>query len=179
MSHFDLPRDRFGINASKVNGRQRFHRIRTVRLREKLSLKSASRRLSLSMSSLRVLEDEANDIRLSALYAWQSVLGVPVSELVIDLDLSLSEPIRQRACLVRIAKTANTIRKKCRDETIRALADTLITQLTEIMPEVNEIGTWPDGQQSRSSTELGKVANRIAHDPFDTKDAWHDVMDPP
>ncbi len=179
MSNFDLPRDRYGVNASKVNGRQRFHRIRTVRLREKLSLKSASRRLSLSMSSLRALEDEANDIRLSVLYAWQSVLGVPVSELVIDLDLSLSEPIRQRACLLRIAKTANTIRKKCRDEAIRALADTLITQLVEIMPEVKEIGTWPDGRHSRNSTELGNAANRIAHAPFDTKGAWHDAMDPP
>ena len=179
MSHFELPRDRFRENASHVNGRRRFHQIRTVRLRERLSLKSASRRLSLTMSDLRDSEDETNDIRLSTLYAWQSVLSVPVSELVIDADVALSEPIRQRACLLRIAKTANTIRKKSHDESMRALADTLITQLAEIVPEVNEIGTWPDGRKSRSSSDLGKVANWIAHDPFDTNLAWHDTMDPP
>jgi hypothetical protein len=128
------------------------------------------------MSKLRALEDEANDIRLSTLYAWQSVLGVPVSELVIDPGLSLSEPIRQRACLLRMAKTANTIHKKCRDPAVRSLAETLVRQLAEIMPEVNEIGAWPDGRQNRSSTDLGRIVNWVARDPFDTRVTWHDAM---
>ena len=116
MSRFNLPNDHLDRPALGGNGKRRLHRIRTVRLRERLSLKSASRRLRLSMSKLRALEDESNDIRLSTLYAWQSVLGVPVSELVIDSGLALSEPIRQRACLVRMAKTAKTIQKKSRPD---------------------------------------------------------------
>ncbi len=176
MSHSDVPRKRMVVPASRGSERRRLHRIRTVRLRERVSLKSASRRLSLSMSKLRALEDEANDIRLSTLYAWQSVLGVPVSELVIDSGLSLSEPIRQRACLLRIAKTANTIHKKCRDQAVRSLAESLVRQLAEIMPEVNEIGAWPEGDRHRSSTDLGRIANWIARDPFDTRVAWHEAL---
>jgi len=61
------------------------HRIEEVRKRQGLSLRSASRQMSVDVRVLREQEQPESDLRLSELMRWQGVLGVPASEL-------LSEP---------------------------------------------------------------------------------------
>ena len=85
---------------------------------------------------------ETTDISLSQLYEWQKVLEVPLSELLIEADDAFSPAIMQRAQLVRLMKSALAIQENAKQETIRRMAQTLIDQLLEIMPELAGVGPW-------------------------------------
>ncbi len=100
--------------------------------------------------------------RLAAepLYAWQDVLKVPLAELLVDGDGELSTPILQRAQLLRIMKTVKTIFERSKQTSIRRLAQVMIDQLLEVMPELKEVGSWPAVGQRRTSRELGQAACR-------------------
>jgi len=113
-----------------VNGRQPLHRISEVRKREGISLRSVSRRWKMEVSRVRELEDENNDLSLS--------------ELLIDEDQPLSAPILRRAQMIRLMKTAATLTTKSRSPQVRSLAQNLMNQLAEMMPELNNIGPWQE-----------------------------------
>ncbi len=142
------------------------HRIRTVRLQQGVSLRSASRQTGTEVRKLRAQEDESTDIRLSDLHKWSAALSVPLSELLVEPDAPLSRPIMERARMVRLMKTAAAIRERCSSERIRRMADTLVDQLTEIMPELKEVGPWHNFGQRRSLNEYGRVAERTISDDF-------------
>ncbi|HUS38731.1 MAG TPA: hypothetical protein VMX74_04740 [Pirellulales bacterium] len=127
-----------------VKGRQPLHRISEVRKREGISLRSVSRRWKMEVSRVRELEDENNDLSLSELYKWQQILEVPVGELLIDEDQPLSAPILRRAQMIRLMKTAATLTTKSRSPQVRSLAQNLMNQLAEMMPELNNIGPWQE-----------------------------------
>ena len=84
-------------NSTNGNGvPHRWHRIRTIREREGISLKTISRRSRIGMQRLRQEEDETRDLSLSQLYAWQQALRVPISELVVDAEEALEWLDRRR-----------------------------------------------------------------------------------
>jgi transcriptional regulator with XRE-family HTH domain len=142
------------------------HRIRTVRLQQGVSLRSASRQTGTEVRKLRVQEDESSDLRLSDLHKWSKALDVPLSELLVEPDTPLSRPILERARMVRLMKTAAAIRDRCGSERIRRMAETLVDQLTEMMPELAEVGPWHNFGQRRSLSEYGRVAERPISDDF-------------
>ncbi len=142
------------------------HRIRTVRLQQGVSLRSASRQTGTEVRKLRAQEDEAADLRLSDLHKWSKALDVPLSELLVEPDSPLSLPIMERARMVRLMKTAAAIRERCNSERIRRMAETLVEQLTEIMPELEEVGPWHNFGQRRSLNEYGRAAERPISDEF-------------
>lgn len=144
----------------------RYHRIQTVRLQQGISLRTAARHLGSNVREIRHQEDEASDLRLSDLYRWQEALDVPVEELLVDGERPLSRPVMERARFVRLMKTAMAIMERSPTPQIRRLAQMMIEQLTEVMPELEGIGAWHSVGQRRSLDEFGRIAERQISDDF-------------
>ena len=127
----------------------RLHRIHDVRVREDVSLCTVSERTGVGISRLKQQEDARSDLRLSELYRWQQALDVPTLHLLSEPELALSDPVRHRALMVRAAKTAVTILEESTTDAIRMLAQTLIAELVELMPELKDVGSWPKVDKRR------------------------------
>ncbi len=144
---------------------KRMHRIRTVRRLQGVSLRSAARQIGLDVRRLRAQENETNDLHISDLLKWQKALDVPVSELLEEPDTQLSRPVLERAQMIRLMKTAQAILERSTSTSIRRMAEMMVSQLTEIMPELKHVGAWHSVGQRRSLTELGRIAeNTISTD---------------
>lgn len=147
--------------------RRTYHRIREVRLQQGVSLRTAARHLQSDVRSAREEEEETADLKLSQLYEWQRVLEVPVAELLADSDESLSRPIMERARLVRVMKTAQAILEKASSPPIKRMAQMLVEQLTEVMPELASVSPWHSVGQRRSLDDLGRIAEQtVSMDSF-------------
>ena len=155
-----------GIQSSPIPPQQHdaesqcFHRIRTVRLQQGVSLRSASRQMGTDIRSLRLQERESTDLRLSDLHKWQKALDVPLTELVEDTDEPLSRPVMERARLIRLMKTAAAIHERSPSDGIKRMARTLVDQLVEIMPELKDVSPWHAFGQRRSLDDYGRVVER-------------------
>lgn len=146
---------------------KKLHRIATVRNQQGVSLRSASRQMGRTMSTVRSQEDESQDLRISDLMRWQKVLGVPLQDLLVDEDLPLSKPIKERAQMVRLMKTAAALKENCEAEGPKRLATMLVEQLIDIMPELEEVSSWHSVGQRRSLDEYGRIMERrISDDIF-------------
>lgn len=150
-----------GPEHSEARAPQSHHRIEEVRKQQGLSLRSVSRQMSVEIRELREQEKPDSDLRLSQLMRWQSVLGVPANELLAEPDAKLSEPIHRRAQLVRVMKTVRALAEVIDDQSTSRLVDTLSTQLTDIMPELENVGAWHSVGQRRSLDEFGRAADRL------------------
>jgi transcriptional regulator with XRE-family HTH domain len=139
--------------------RAALHRICEVRLQQGISLRAAARRMGCGVTKLREQEREDANLSLSDLYSWQRALGVPVQELLIECDEPLSAPVLERSRMVRLAKTIATIQERSENMSINRLADMLMGQLLEIMPELSDVGPWPT-TRPRTLDELGRVCER-------------------
>ena len=95
------------------------------------------------------------------MYQWQRVLGVPLQDLLVESDAALANPVLQRAKMVRAMKTVAAILKKSKEPSVHRLAQTLADQLIEIMPELAEVGAWPDVGQRRPLSDLGRAAEQV------------------
>jgi transcriptional regulator with XRE-family HTH domain len=142
------------------------HRIAETRRRQGLSLRSAARRLGTSMDQVRREENPNFDMPLSELYQWQQALEVPVGELLVDSDATLSSNVLNRARLLRVMKTVRSIQESSKCVSIERLATMLEQQLVELMPELKDVSAWPSVGQRRSHEELGRTAERIMPDTF-------------
>ena len=148
------------------------HQIAAVRRREGLSRRAVARRLGTDVKSVRSEEEQNADISLSRLYQWQAALGVPIAELLVDGDGSLSPPVLKRAQILRLMKTAAAIRERAGTAPIQRMAQMLIEQILEIMPELEDVSPWNAVGQRRTLDELGEAANRRL-----SLDALSDLMD--
>lgn len=144
------------------------HRIKQVRLAEGVSLPMVARRMNKDTSVLRTQEQEDTDLTLTELYCWQAALNVPLRELFVEPECVLSEPIRTRASLIRMAATAKAILNTSTTRVTRCLAQELLHQLIEMMPELESL--LPKLKYRRSCRELnamgtsqslGRTAERI------------------
>ena len=141
-----------------------------------MSLRTAARQLDSTIRETRKEEDETTDLHLSELYRWQAVLDVPLVELLVDPDTPLSRPVMERARLVRLMKTAVAIRELAPNQRLRRMAEMLVEQLVELMPELSGIGPWHSIGQRRSLEEYGRIAERslpddvLRHNGFDGSD---------
>jgi len=150
--------------------RSRLHRIREVRRQQGVSLRRVARALKVDYDTVRDQEDEGTDLPLSLVYQWQRVLDVPVSDLLIDTEATLSAPVLQRARLVKLMKTAQAIMEKAETAPLRRMAETMITQLCEIMPELKDVSPWHAVGQRRTLNEYGRVVERRL-----TDGVWRDL----
>jgi hypothetical protein len=92
------------------------------------------------------------------LYQWQQALGVPVSDLLVESTDPLSAPVLERARMIKVMKTVAAIMENADSASTRQLAQTLVSQLVEIMPELEGVSPWPAVGQRRSLNEYGRAA---------------------
>jgi len=136
------------------------HRLAEIRRRQGVTRRTIARRLNTDIGTIKSQEQPDADLSLSTLYAWQEVLDVPVSELLVETEEPLSAPVLKRAQLVRIMKTAAAILERSQQTSIRRMAEMLVEQLCEIMPELNGVSPWHAVGRRRTQDELGQAALR-------------------
>jgi len=143
------------------------HRVGEVRRSQGISRRTVARHLGTDVGTVRREEQPTADMALTRLYQWRAVLDVPVAELLTDAGDPLATPLHRRAQLVRVMKTALSILEEANQESIRRMAQTLIDQLTQIMPELEGIGPWHTVGKRRRRDELGvAAARRLSEDVF-------------
>lgn len=143
----------------------RMQRVAEVRREQGISLRSVSRQMGKTVSSVRAEEDESNDMSISQLMQWQAVLGVPLQDLLVEPSPTLSQPILERARLVRVMKTAAAIQETTAPSSGPSrLATMLVQQLVEIMPELENVSAWHSVGQRRSLDEYGRIVERRISD---------------
>jgi len=145
---------------------QTLHRIQEVRRLQGMSLRTAARQLGTDIRSIRAQEQATTDLKLSDLYKWQQALDVPVSELLVEDDDPLSRPVAERAKMVKVMKTARSLLESAGHGPVRRMAENLVEQLTDLMPELKEISPWHSVGQRRSLEELGRIAEQPVADDF-------------
>ena len=144
---------------------QTLHRIQEVRRLQGMSLRTAARQLGTDIRNIRAQEQGTTDLRLSDIYKWQRALEVPVSELLVEEDEPLSRPVRERGALLKIMKTARTLLESAHSGPARRMAENLVEQLLELMPELKEVSPWHSVGQRRSLDEMGRIAEQPLGDP--------------
>ena len=143
------------------------HRIGAVRREQGVSVRTAARHLGIDANEVRRQERETADLSLSELYQWQQLLDVPVADLLVDPGSTLSRPVLERARLLRLMKTAAAILETTHSVGVRRMAQNMIDQLLEIMPELAEVGAWHSVGQRRSLDEYGRIMEQsISADLF-------------
>jgi len=135
-------------------------RLAAVRRLQGISRRTVARRLNIEVEQVKQQERETVDIPLSTLYVWQEALGVPIAELLVEADDSLTSPVLERSQLVRLMKTVLAIRQQAKHKSIRRMAETMVDQLVEIMPELTNIGPWNAVGKRRRLSEVGLAALR-------------------
>jgi hypothetical protein len=161
-----IPDDKAANTEAKEESQKKLHRISEVRQQQGASVRSVSRKLNLTAIEIRNQEDPGADLRISDLLKWQEVLEVPLSELLVECDGALSEPIGKRASMLRVMKTAKAIQETAHDRSMKRLADMLISQLVQIMPELADVAAWHTIGQRRTQHELGRIVERSIPDNF-------------
>ncbi|MFO0868315.1 MAG: helix-turn-helix transcriptional regulator [Pirellulales bacterium] len=149
--------------AASSSKQRRFHRIQEIRRREGVSLRSAARNLGLDARTVREQEQSSQDLRISDLQRWQKALDVPIAELLVESEEALSGPILERARMVRLMKTAAAIQERSEGSRVGRLAQMLIEQLVEIMPELKDVGPWHSVGQRRAANDFGRTFERRFH----------------
>jgi transcriptional regulator with XRE-family HTH domain len=136
------------------------HRIASVREQQGVSLRAVARQMGTEVRRLREEEDEDTDLKLSDLYRWQKVLDVPIAELLEDPGTTLSNPVMERAQLLRLMKTAMSILDNSRSPGVRRMAQVMVEQLIDMMPELEAVTGWHTVGQRRRLDEYGRVVER-------------------
>lgn len=164
----------FEINGVSVSRRvnavlaeeKTLHRIREVREQQGTSLRSVARKLNLPMQEVRSQEESSADLRISELLRWQEILEVPLADLLVDSQGPLSEPVSNRASMLRIMKTAKAILESTQDDSTKRLSSMLVEQLIQMMPELAEVSAWHTVGQRRTQDEVGRIVERSIPDSF-------------
>lgn len=139
---------------------QPLHRIQEVRRLQGMSLRTAARQLGTDIRSIRAQEQASTDLKLSDLYRWQQALEVPVGELLVEDEDPLSRPVRERAAMVKVMKTARTLVETAPVGGVRTMAQNLVEQLLLLMPELAEVSPWHTVGQRRGADEMGRIAEQ-------------------
>lgn len=150
-----------GGGAVKVEAAQRpLHRLAELRRYQGVSRRKLARRLNVDVATIKQQEQPTADLLLSTLYAWQEVLDAPIGELLVESDKPLSAAVLRRAQMIRLMKTARAILERAKQTSIRRMAQMLIDQLCEAMPELKTVSPWHAIGHRRSLDELGRAACR-------------------
>ena len=154
------------VGPSSSGSKRPMHRISEVRQEQGVSIRSAARRMGVSMQDVRSQEDPTTDLRLSQLHLWQEVLEVPLADLLIDSSGPLSTPVSQRARMLRVMKTVKALAESAHEPPVKRLTEMLITQLIEVMPELKDVSAWHSVGQRRTQDEMGRIIERTIPDSF-------------
>ena len=110
-------------------------------------------------------EDEYCNLRLSEIARWQVALGVPIAALLSEPEMGLGESTLLQTRLVRLMKTAQAILEAENRTRTARLAQNMINQLLEIMPELRDVTSWPREGSRPTFRELGLAARQLLLPP--------------
>ena len=133
------------------------HRIREVRREQGVSSKRAAQLMGKSVEAIRAEEAETTDLRLSQLYEWQRLLEVPIEDMLVEPHAPLSEPVLKRARMVRLMKTVQAIMERSGQPSVRRLAQTMVNQLIEIMPELEGVTPWNSLDRKKARNQNSRI----------------------
>lgn len=136
------------------------HRVNEVMRRESVTVRSLAGRLNMTQGEAAKLVDAHNDLNLSELYRLAEVLGVPLAEMLTEVDIGLSEPVKVRAQLLRLMRTVQSIQENSTQEQVNRLATQLREELLKIMPELADVSSWPVVGNRRTLSDLGVIVDR-------------------
>lgn len=142
------------------------NRIAEVREQQGISIRSASRRMGISVDQVRRQEQPDANLSLEDLYLWQSALEVPVGDLLVEHDAPLSGPVLDRARMLRLMKTARAIGEANVVPGIGRMVTMLESQLLEMMPELQEVSAWHSVGQRRTQDEVGRIGESPVSENF-------------
>ncbi|TWU28552.1 helix-turn-helix transcriptional regulator [Bythopirellula polymerisocia] len=146
-----------------------YHRIQEVCAQQGATTRALSRKMDIGVNEIREQENPHTDLRISDLLRWQKVLEVPLVDLLVDNEGPLSEPVTRRANMLRVMKTAKAIQESTHDRSVKRLADMLVSQIAEIMPELSDVSAWHTVGQLRTQNDLGRIVERSIPDSFFTE----------
>lgn len=151
--------------ANKLRDAPALHRIAEVRAQQGLSLRAISRRSGVDIQDLKQQELPDSNLTLIDLTRWAKALEVPIENLIVDHDSELSDPVQSRAAMVKVMKTVVALTEVAASPRVARLTTMLREQLIELMPELAEIGGWPNFGSRRPSDQQG----RIGENPIDVQ----------
>jgi transcriptional regulator with XRE-family HTH domain len=141
------------------------HRIAEVRAQQGLSLRAISRRSGVDVQVLKKQELSDSNLTLVDLTRWAKALEVPIENLLVDRDCELSDPVQSRAAMVKVMKTVVALTEVAASPRVVRLTTMLREQMIELMPELAEIGGWPNFGSRRPPDQQG----RIGENPIDVQ----------
>lgn len=151
-------------------------RLRQVRIREGITVRTIARRLRMSTLEYEGWESAGHELTVNELLACRDALEVPVDEL-----LGLEESVPDRANVLRAYKSAMTLWDTCDKKNQRIILSRLISDLEKTMPEVkglrragnDSVKSWPAFGHRRGPNELGRIAEFPIPDLFQTESYAH------
>ena len=129
----------------------KLHRLREIRRRKKLSQRVVAGRMGVSVAIVELQERETCDIPLSTLHRWHRALGVPLAELLREQPTGLSPLKVNGGQMVRLMQTALTIFDEARHARDKRLAQALVGQLLDIVPELRKVKRWKRSRRPHAS----------------------------
>ncbi len=172
-THYDTvsPSPVVGFNESDQGYGNRRHRLAEVRLQQGISLRKIARTMGMTTDQARRQENGDVDLSLDDLFKWQSALDVPIGELLVEPDQELTSPIQDRAKMLRLMKTAVTLKERSSTPPVQRMATMLVEQLVDLMPELEEVSAWPRVGRRRPANEVGRILEQqITEDMFHSAD---------
>ncbi len=151
--------------ASKMRDVAQLHRIAEVRAQQGLSLRAIARRTGVDLQELKRQELPDSNLTLIDLTRWAKALEVPIENLIVDHDSELSDPVQSRAAMVKVMKTVVALTEVAASPRVVRLTTMLREQMIELMPELAEIGGWPNFGSRRPPDQQG----RIGENPIDVQ----------
>ena len=143
-----------------------FHRLGDARRAQSVSRRHLARRMNVELAVV-IEQEESSDLPLSIVYDWQRALGIPVSDLLVSPPDGLSQPLEQRAQLLRLMKYARYMLERSNERSIRTMAQNMINLLLEMMPELQTVEAWHATGRQRGPKEPGITALRsLSEDVF-------------
>lgn len=137
------------------------HRIDRACLRRGISAEAAAGWLNLEPSEVQEQLDQQSDMKLSQLYEWQELLGAPLTELLVDPDDVLADPVQAQAELGKIMEAAISIKKGSRQASTRRLAIMLIEQLIELAPKLESVRPSNHGAAPGTTEEAAATVRPV------------------
>lgn len=146
------------------------HRVREVRREQGISIKRASQHLGVSVEEARRQEEPTTDLTMSQLFAWQKLCETPIADLLVEPDCELSGPVLARARMVRVMKTVQAIMERTGQVSVKRLAQTLVNQLVELMPELKGVSSWHAVERRQSCNQNARILESNYLRPTDEDD---------
>lgn len=137
------------------------HRIREVRRRQEVTVRTVARHLGITPMEVSSWERPDHDIHVSDLIQVAKLLGVPPGELLVSDDME--EVWKLRGLVLRLARIVNTLLREAPNPSIRSLAQSQRNLILKAMPQAGEVGGLLAVGKRRTTEDCGRCAENAIH----------------